>query len=119
MQAVLNQLVTKSREANLTFSPEKTVAMMFSQKKENCNKTLHRGKKTKNGRRHTIPGGNHRQHTQLDTTHKSKNRSMQHAPENNNKKNKFILWTKTQINEMGLHRNNKTQIHLRGPSVGT
>ena len=33
MQAVLNQLVTKSREANLTFSPEKTVAMMFSPKK--------------------------------------------------------------------------------------
>ena len=34
MQTVLNQLVAKSREANLTFSPEKTVAMMFSPKKE-------------------------------------------------------------------------------------
>ena len=33
MQAVLNQLVAKSREANLTFSPSKTVAMMFSPKK--------------------------------------------------------------------------------------
>ena len=33
MQTVLNQLVVKSREANLTFSPEKTVAMMFSPKK--------------------------------------------------------------------------------------
>ena len=30
MQTVLNQLVAKSREANLTFSPDKTVAMMFS-----------------------------------------------------------------------------------------
>ena len=30
MQTVLNQLVSKSREANLTFSPEKTVAMVFS-----------------------------------------------------------------------------------------
>ena len=33
MQTVLNQLVAKSREANLTFSPDKTVAMMFSPKK--------------------------------------------------------------------------------------
>ena len=33
MQTVLNQLVAKSREANLTFSPNKTVAMMFSPKK--------------------------------------------------------------------------------------
>ena len=33
MQAVLNQLVAKSREANLIFSPEKTVAMMFSPKR--------------------------------------------------------------------------------------
>ena len=32
MQTVLNQLVDKSREANLTFSPEKTVAMVFSPK---------------------------------------------------------------------------------------
>ena len=34
MQTVLNQLVDKSREANLTFSPEKTVSMVFSPKKE-------------------------------------------------------------------------------------
>ena len=33
MQAVLNHLVDKSRAANLTFSPEKTVAMVFSPKK--------------------------------------------------------------------------------------
>ena len=33
MQIVSNQLVAKSREANLTFSPEKTVAMVFSPKK--------------------------------------------------------------------------------------
>ena len=33
MQTVLNQLVAKSRKANLTFSPNKTVAMMFSPKK--------------------------------------------------------------------------------------
>ena len=33
MQSVLNQLVSKSREANLTFSPEKTVALVFSPKK--------------------------------------------------------------------------------------
>ena len=39
MQTVLNHLVDKSRTANLTFSPEKTVAMVFSPKKR---KTLTR-----------------------------------------------------------------------------
>ena len=39
MQAVLNQLVDKSREANLTFGSEKTVAMLFSPQKR---KTLTR-----------------------------------------------------------------------------
>ena len=34
MQSVINNLVTKSREAKLPFSPEKTVAMVFSPKKE-------------------------------------------------------------------------------------
>ena len=33
MQTVLNQLVAKIQEANLTFSPDKTVAMVFSPKK--------------------------------------------------------------------------------------
>ena len=42
MQTVLNQLVAKILEANLTFSPNKTVAMIFSPKKsKKYNKTIH------------------------------------------------------------------------------
>ena len=33
MQTVINNLVTQSREAKLTFGPEKTVAMVFSPQK--------------------------------------------------------------------------------------
>ena len=48
MQAVLNQLVAKSREANLTFSPEKTVSMVFSPKKRKIITRLYiEGKKLK------------------------------------------------------------------------
>ena len=48
MQTVLNQLVSKSREANLTFSPEKTVAMVFSPRRRKILTRLHiEGKKLK------------------------------------------------------------------------
>ena len=48
MQTVLNQLVSKSCEANLTFSPEKTVAMVFSTKKRKIiTRLLIEGKKLK------------------------------------------------------------------------
>ena len=79
MQIVLNQLVDKSHEANLTFSPEKTVAMAFSQKKKNLNKTLHRRHKIKDSRVNKISRSNYRQLIKLNSSHKPKNRPMQHT----------------------------------------
>ena len=120
MQTVLNQLVAKSREANLTFSPDKTVAMMFSPKKRKILTRLYIEGKKLNTVETTRYLGVIIDNKLSWTPHINiKNRPMQFTTENNNQKNKLILRSKIKTDEMGLHRNNKAQIHLRGTSVGS